>query len=518
MNSVIAETIPTSSIHTRARLVSTVCCTVLVALLVFLFHTQYSHSNYLLSDSADYVRAARSPFLRTYLNTDSASPVRLWQLRSDPEFRVHPWDYLYFHNDNAAIRHFHSPLSFYPLHVVSVFTSADSNQRIVSSLVTAATCGAIVFGLSLFGVPLTVAGLVALVAGIQSRYVEVSVDPSPHGWYMLFAVLFLFTFARYLSTRRIRVLAIAAILLACAFATLEFSLELIASIPVALTIQWLVDRRALGDFRALAISILKAVPIFLGASFVLWPGGWIRGGYLESYGITGATVLLKNKAEFGSHTSPADLYRKFFGGHEALLLLFVFAVLSLIFLAVRRGLSTASIVFMSYTAVAFALGIADHFRLDTYISEALLFFLATAALLFKDSLAAWRSSTRQLSIAAAVIVLIIVGAQEWLKRPPLMLYQPWLKPILAGISSDVPPGSTIVVNDNWEAYHTYLPKYDYEPTTSATDITPRNPERANGAHFFLLTNDVLPMPGITLIQVFPTNLPGRTVNLYAGAR
>ena len=504
--------------HSRMCLGMAMACSLLVALLVFLFHSQFAKSNYLVSDSADYRRAANAPFLQMYLNTDSASPVQLFQLRHDPSFRAHPWDYLYFSGDNAAIRHFHTPVSFYAMHVTSLLSSADASQRLVSSLVTAVTCGAIVLGLFAFGVPLPVAGMMALAAGLQSRYTEVSVDPSPHSWYMLFAVLFLFAFAYYFNTRRFQTLAASAIFLALAFATLEFSLELIVSVFLALIVIWLVNRSALGDFKILAVSLGKALLVFCLTTFILWPGGWLRGGYLESYGVTGSTLLFKNKAAFGDRLSVADLYDKLFAGHEGLLVLAVFALIASVILLARRKLSIVTIVFMSYTLVAFSLGIADHFRLDTYISEALLFLLITAALLFHDALTGATTGRQRLAIAAAVIVLAATGAQEWERRPPLRIYQPWLQPILAGISAEVPVGSTILINDNWEEYAVYLPKYYYEPTVSTFDVTPRNAERAKDIRFFLLNDDAPRIPHTTLLRSFVTNIPGRSVKLYEKAR
>ena len=485
-----------------------------VALLVFLFHSQFAKSNYLLSDSADYRRAADAHFLQLYLNTDSASPLQLYQLRHDPAFRSHPWDYLYFSGDNAAIRHFHTPLSFYAMHAISVVSSADASQRKLTSLVTAATCGVVVVGLFAFGLPLPVAVMLALVAGIQSRNTEVSVDPSPHSWYMLFAVLFLFAFAGYFRTNRFRTLAIAAVFLACAFATLEFSLELIASVFLAVVVLWSVDRSVLGDLRTLVVTFGKAVLVFLMTTFVLWPGGWIRGGYLECYGVTGSTLLFKNKAAFGDRLSAADLYGKFFAGHEGVLLLAIFALIASIVLLARRKLSVATIVFMSYTLVAFALGIADHFRLDTYISEALLFLLITVALLFGDILAGFAPGRQRFAIAAAVVVLAFVGAQEWVRRQPLRLYEPWLQPILVGVEANVPRGSTILVNNYWEGYYTYLPAYDYEPTESVTDTTPRSAVRTRGVKYFLFCGAVPKASNIKLLESFPTNTPGRTVDLY----
>jgi len=515
MNSVATATASVDTSIRRTQFFNSVFFAFLVAVLVFLFHVQYSHSDYLLSDSADYIRAARAPLLQTYFNTDSASPLQLFQMRHDPAFRAHPWDYLYFHDDNAALRHFHTPVSFYSIHVVSLFTAADSHQRAVSSLVTAATCGVLVAGLAGLGVPLSIAALTALVAGIQSRYVEVSVDPSPHGWYMLFAIVFLFAFARYLITRQFQTLALAAVFLGCAFGTLEFSLELILSIPLALAVLWVLDREVLGDLKILVVSLLKAAPVFLVTTLVLWPGGWTRGGYLESYGVTGSTLVFKNKAAFGSHDTMLTVFGKLLAGHEALLLLMAFAIVSTIVLVLRRRLSSATVVFISYTVIAFGLGFADHFRLDTYISEALLFLFATVALLFRDSLAAGILGKRNVALSASILVLLVVGAQEWLHRPSSTLYRSWLKPVLVGVSSQVPAGSTILVNDNWEAYYAYLPQYDYEPTVSESDLTPRIQGRAKDAQFLLLTEKAPKAANTRLLEVFPTTVPGRFLELYS---
>lgn len=514
MNSVATATDPVGTSVRRIQFFNPLFFALLVAVLVFLFHARYSHSDYLLSDSADYVRAARAPLLQTYFNIDSASPAQLFQMRHDPAFRAHPWDYLYFHDDNAALRHFHTPVSFYSMHIVSLFTAADSYQRVVSSLVTAATCGVLVFGLASLGVPLSIATLTALVAGLQSRYVEVSVDPSPHGWYMLFAIVFLFAFARYLITRQFQTLALAAIFLGLAFATLEFSLELILSIPLALAVLWVLDRNALGNLKILVVSLLKAVPVFLVTTLILWPGGWIRGGYLESYGVTGSTLVFKNKSAFGSHDTMLTVFEKLLAGHEALLLLMAFALVATIVLILRRRLSSATIVFISYTAIAFGLGFADHFRLDTYISEALLFLFATVALLFRDSLAAGILGKRNVALSASILVLVVVGVQEWLHRPSSTLYQSWLKPVLIGVSSRVPAGSTILVNDNWEAYYAYLPQYDYEPTISETDLTPRSLRYANDVQYLLLKNWRQPVPDFTPIARFPITIPGQAIKLY----
>src|SRR5580658_9051749 len=80
---------------------------VLVGVLVFLFNLPFAQNTLFFDDAADYIRAADAGFLATWLNTNSASPVELVHLRSEEGFRAHPWDYLYMHGDNTALRHFH---------------------------------------------------------------------------------------------------------------------------------------------------------------------------------------------------------------------------------------------------------------------------------------------------------------------------------------------------------------------------------------------------------------------------
>lgn len=514
MNSVTVgeEKLPANA--TRVSTEISAVCVLLVTVLVFLYHAQFSKSDYLLSDSADYVRAARAPLKGTYFNTDSLSPMQLFALRNDPVFRSHPWDYLYVRDDNSALRHFHSPFSFYAMHAVSKISPHDKNQRVVSSLVTAATCAAIVAGLIAFDVPLVLAILLALLAGVQSRYTEVSINPSPHGWYMFFAVLFLFTFALYLRKSRFSTLVIASIFLAFAFATLEFSLELVASIPFAVLCVWLVQGRTFADLKTLLLSMLKVVPVFCLTTFILWPGGWLRGGYLESYGVTGATVLLKNKAAFGEKLTAADLYQKLFPSHEVLLLLFLLCIAGGLYLLLRRRLSAVTIVFCSYTVIAFGLGVADHFRLDTYISETLLFLLVSTVLLLNDGLRLLDGVPRRLAIAAAALVFALAGVQELTARQPAALYNAWLAPILQGVSEEVPAGEKILVNDNWEAYAAYLPGYQFEPTLSRLDVTPRSGDRTQGIRYFLLDSSAPSIPNTKLLRTFPTYIPSHTVSIY----
>jgi hypothetical protein len=488
---------------------------VAVGVLVFLFHLPFAKRSYLVDDSADYLRAAKTGLVSLYLNTDSASPVALMKMRGNPHFRAAPWDYLYFRNDDAALRHFHTPFSFYVMHAVHAAGGSDRAQRMTVSIVTATTCAVLVFGLSTAGVPLALAGAAALLAGWQTCYIEVSVDPTPHSWYMLFAMTFLFLLADFLVTRRIRSLVLASIALGFAFATLEFSLQLMVAIPFALLGLRMIGRLPGAELAGVCRQILRVVPIFLGITFLLWPGGWLRGGYLETYGVLSATVALKNKHAFGEKLSAGILYDKVFAHHEIILAVFLFFAAALIYLALSRKASCYTAVFSSYAVIALGLGVASHFRLTTYVSEFLLFLIPAAALMCNDlpQMAAARS--RHILTAAGCALLLLGAAEEGAQRKSGMFYRPWLTPVFAAVRADVPKGSTVLVNNNLEDLYLYVPGYDFEPTIHSGSGTPRTTWRASGARYYLFEKHTPAPAHAKVLGIWPTYGPGHELVLYA---
>lgn len=499
---------------TSTGALSAILLAALIGIVVFAFHLQFATNSYLVDDSADYLRAANADFASLYFNTNSASPVTLDRLLKRPGFSAAPWDYLYFRDDDAALRHFHAPFSYYMMHIVSALHGSNRDQRLLVSAVTAVTCFSITAGLIWLEIPAALAVLFALLAGVQASYTEVSVDPSPHSWYMLFAVLFLLLFSHYLAHRRFQTLALAAVALGFAFATLEFSLELILSVPMAIGCLWAFQRWSKAEVKALVKQMARALPVFLATTFVLWPGGWLRGGYLECYGVTGATVVFKNKHAFGSKLTAGTIYQKLFAHNADLLAIFLFFVLMLVFLSIKRRLSVGSAVFSAYAVVAFGLGVADHFRLSTYVSEFLLFLIVASALLCRDLLEHTSGTQRRVAITAACMMLLLGTAQEFSHRRGSMSYRPWLSPIMQGISAQVPKGQTILVNNEWEALYAYLPGYDYEPTIDTNSNLPRTPARATQARYFLLENTTPPPPHAKLLHSYATYAPGHALNLY----
>ncbi len=476
-----------------------------ITLIIFLFHLPAARDSILIADSGDYMRAAQSPLLSTWLNTDSASPPDLLHLRhGNPDFRQHPWDYLYAVGDKAALRHFHVPLSFYAMHIVRSFATTDSSTRLLASAVAALACGILFLILASFAVPLVPAALLALYAGVQSRYLEVSVAPYPHGWYILFALVFLYCFARFLLSHRSRDLYLTAIALGLAFATLEFTVELFASAPLALGLLWFSNRALLPRWNSVHLPLLKACGIFLATTFVLWPGGWLRGGYLESYGVLSATVLFKNKSAFGEHLSAGLIYRTVFAHHVIFLIVTLTWIVAATWLLLKRRLSIPSIVFSSYTLFAFALGLADHFRLDTYVSEFAVFLIASVGLVCNDLAPMFSTRTvRRATLVLACMVVAIGCVSEWSRRNQAWTPHPWLAAVFSGIEQRVPPGQTLLVTTDREALGLYLPRYHIESTLTETSPEPRSPERTASAHYCLFDSTV-PLPAnARVIAVYP---------------
>jgi hypothetical protein len=445
-----------------------------VALFVFFLHLPQTQDSILFDDAADYMRAARAPIVSTWLNTNSVTPLKHFHLRrSDPEFGQHPWFLLYIERDNAALRHFHTPVTTYILHIVREFFSTDQCARVLWSIAGALLCGFLYFILVESAVPLIVAALIAIFAGVQASFIEVSVDPTPHVWYLLFGLGFLYLFARYLASHRARDLYLAAVVLAFAVATLEFSLELMFAIPLALAILWVVRRDDLPERSVALNTALKAAAVFFASTFVIWPGGWIRGGYLECYGILSASVLQRNKGPQHTQHLASKVFGNASSGHTSVWILVAVGVAAGLWLLFRKRLSIPSVVFASCAIFAFGLGVADHFILNTFFFESAVILMAAVGLILGDLFAELRSSdgassnvpgwVRPACIALVSILLVVGSALEC--SPKLRSEQwgtrAWLGGVFNGVRQLVPPGATVIAANNREAFSLYLPEYHF---------------------------------------------------------
>jgi hypothetical protein len=498
----------------RPRLALVFGTSLLVGVLVFLFHLPFATNEPLFDDAADYMRASQANIVSTWVDTNSASLAALISMRKDPGFHSHPWDTLYANGDNAALRHFHGPVSFYIMHVVDGLSTSELAQRRVLSGATSLTCAAIVLILALFSLPLPLAALLGLLAGVQSRYIETSTFPTPHAWYMLFALCFLFFLTRFFENRKDKHLYLAAGSFALAFATLEFSASLFFTIPLSICLIAFSRNQQLPSLSFGISALAKAVGFFFLITFLLWPGGWLRGGYLESYGTLGAQVIFKNHA-FDAAATRGGIYQTLFSHHAILLLLTILSCVGAIILLIRRRFSMPTIVFASYAFIAFVLGKADHFRLDLYVSEFLLFFIAAWGLIFTDLLEdlpaiPWR---RYIFVPALCLIVAVGCLTEWQLRHVTGEHRPWLRALTDGVRENVPTGETLLVTNEREALSLYLSEYQFDPTATKTSSQPRIPERDMHVRYYLFDSSVQPAVPSQLLATYPTD-PGHAEVLW----
>jgi hypothetical protein len=498
----------------------------ITALFVFFLHLPQTQDSILFDDAADYMRAAQAPIVSTWLNTNSATPLELMHRRkSDPDFNLHPWFTAYTEGDNAALRHFHTPISFYMLHVVRGFFSSDRCARVLWSAAGALLCGLFYFILAESSLPLFMVALLTFFVAVQASLIETSVDPTPHIWFIPFALGFLFLFSRYLTSHRPRDLYLAAVLLALAFATLEFSLELFAAIPVALVILWITRRKELPAFSSALKSTLKACAVFLVTTFVIWPGGWLRGGYVECYGILSAYVLHRNTvAHPHPHRFPVNFLNKAWAGHASVWILVSIGILAALWLLFRKRLSIPSVVFSSCAVFAFGLGVADHFLLNTYFFESAVMLLAAVGFilgdLFSDLKKAEEAPSRMPGWGRPILIgliacLMVVGSAlecSPAHRADLWSTRAWLGDVVTGVRQIVPVGATVMTANNREAFSLYLPEYhivyspDYhsQPEDIQLFLSKNSLWRPGEKHYGIGIQRAAIPANAEILRVFPT--------------
>ena len=224
-------------------------------------------------DSANYVRAANNGFWSQYVGTDGMSVLRFLRLRrTEGSFRQHPWGALSDAGDGAALRHFHSPVSFYLYALTQRFSDHPSANRIVTAVISSATI-ALLFGIALLeGVPLAVAVVGGMVLSLSPALITAGTDMTPHPLFSLAALSAIATFARYWTNRRWVWLLAWVITTAVAVATLEFATLLIATFILVISL-FFWQKRGAGvyarDLRAVTLAIVGTI----AGLFALWPAG-----------------------------------------------------------------------------------------------------------------------------------------------------------------------------------------------------------------------------------------------------
>ena len=467
----------------------------LVAIVGLALRWPHLNNRLFTSDAADYVRAARTPPAGIYCDSHSVSLPTLIRLLRAPETHGHLWDYLYRRQDNAALRHFHVPVSFYVASAVHARGGEDRAQRVVASLAGALTGAIVTGGLLYLGAPSAACLLAGILTVADTRGIEVTTEVSPHTWYILFALSCLMAAALSLRGDSRFLGRVALVCLALAIATIEFAPLLIVAFVLAAVLGRLLSLPDAG-------KLLPTPPFpWLGRTlvglgmflFVLWPAGFFKGGYVVSYGFLNIALPLLHSTSYYGPAAPVAILRNFLGHHEALLLLCAGAVLGAAAGLLTRKIQVDSLLFGCYTLAAFLFSAGGRFLYPAYAAEVVVFLAVFAALVWRDVASSTKPAARRLVHACALVVFLLASGQAvwsaW-RTPPK---DDPLAAVVRDFRDQVPSTEPVLVNDinDGSTYYLYLPSYTFELTTDSASLTPRRHEMEPSIRYALLNTGLL---------------------------
>jgi hypothetical protein len=245
------------------------------------------------SDEADYVRAMEYGLAANYFGTRERSGVgfvtEVWQ-----EYRqtgwARPFDRDWRAGDAAGLRHYHSPVAFYPVAAVLGMGVGDEHALRLVPFMTAtlALLAAVLLAFELTAalslpVRLVMSATAGVLAAASPYHVVASREISPHAAFALFSCLSLLGLARAL-----RVQGRAWWMLACAatsLAALTVPYWVLLVPPLAWT--WWRKRRDRSDGASATVGLITAVAVVLLA----WPPFLLEAGFVKPVLMYGGILL-----------------------------------------------------------------------------------------------------------------------------------------------------------------------------------------------------------------------------------
>ena len=236
-------------------------------------------------DAADYWRAIQVGFWAQYVGSDSISFSRFYRrYQSDPVFQQHPWGPLYNEADGSALRHFHVPLAFYLPAIANDWGLGRKSQLLIvatESSITVAVTYLILVGLTASEL---IAVLISLCLCFSPVLILAGTSLSPHPVFSLTAMVAVFALVRWLQTSQRGWFALLLAGCALSIAALELSPLLIGTVLATFALELWWWRNDPGYLWNAGKMLAAGAAGVLGLLSVIWPGGFLRGGYLMSYG------------------------------------------------------------------------------------------------------------------------------------------------------------------------------------------------------------------------------------------
>lgn len=445
-----------------------------------LIRLPYCTDDLLLSDSADYLRAARQGFWANYLDTGSRS---LWALldiyRRDPEFRAHPWANLMRRGELSALRHFHVPLFVYPHALAAQLGASNRTHRLLVCVTSGAFVALVFLVLRRSGAPFVFALSGALWIANDPSFLLISNELSPYPLYFLLAVLFLHILSvaerggdhqRYLAL---------SVFGAAAVATLEFSVILAAvTLIIGTTTPTLREAWRQAERRK---TLVWCICAFIFCLLALWPAGIFKGGYFLSYGAY-AYIVIFRRSEYYQEATIRQLLARLGASNFWLGLFYASAGLAASAWALRHPSGCAARPLALYCVAAFLQGLANNFRNPTYAAHfGVIACIVVCLVVAQAASKARRGAWRRLVGAWCVVCILTAGlwgrramarSSEELKRTSNRLTE-----LIRILPENLPAGTAFLTDRYHEPLAAYATDFVFEPGKWEAGLVPRGGNR-----------------------------------------
>ncbi len=443
-----------------------------IALFLFavalLFRLPFCTADLFTYDAADYSRAIHAGVLPQYMGTDSITlPDFLWRLRTDAKFREHSWGSLYQRNDGAALRHFHVPVGFYVPALLYDGGFGPKAQRLAIALISAATVSAAFLILSAAAVPWWLAGLAALFCCCSPVLILAGSNLSPHPLFTLFSMAAVYSFCRWLQIASARWMALFAVCFAVSAASLELAPILFVTVLGTAVYFWFRVPRA-AEHKISVRQVFVCVAIIFGSLAVLWPGGWMRGGYVMSYGVFVFQGLFRSAIYFHRRdlfSTVARLGNNPIAGW-ALIVLLIAGVWS----ACRSRLDPLLPAFALFGSLLVIQGFGNGFTNTTYASHAVLAITMASALSFRANDRALRWGP--VAVMTGLTLMGLFGRIDP-NRQETLVESRRIAGVIGELTRDYPAQSAFVVTQDPSSFIANAPRFRFYPAESAVSSLPQ---------------------------------------------
>jgi hypothetical protein len=451
-----------------------------------------STDEYFQSDVADYMRAAKVGFWGLYADFHTATLASWYSWsKSNPQFKAHPFDYLYEINDVASLRHYHGPGSMYFLAITGSLGLGEEQQRILLGLIGSLSYALLAWLLWRLGAGLPLAIGAGILAALDLRNIATDLEPNPPHTIYIFLTMIFFVLALewVLRGRPNWLLYAGAGVLAMATVTFELVVAIWISLIVGLFVAVWRQKIPLRDWAHPALRFLAA---YLVTLILLWPGGFASGSFVLCF-VGNLTIF--RRLHLSASVPLMSVFENVFHGYQLYVLLLAFVAVAAIavlggFVKNKERPEPLPVVFACYAVLAAMFGVSSHFWNVQYLTQTMVPVFLVSGLLVHLASARLGNWFR---IAVAAVLFAAVGLNVIRLRNTS--FQPSeYRQVVADLRKTARSDDGIVlVNDinALMALRLYLPDYRFEMCAAPSQLTPRHPAAESSIRRALLNEGLM---------------------------